>query len=253
MSNNQWYKLAAVAFWLVVWQLASILIAQDLLLVSPLSVLSSLTGLVFEAGFWSAVGFSSLRIIGGLLLGMAFGVLLAAASGRSRRLRILLEPLFSVMKSIPVASFVILALIWAGSRNLSVVISFLMVLPVIYTGVLEGILQRDQGLQEMAKVFGVPRIRRFRAIDLPAVIPYFSASSKVSLGLCWKSGIAAEVIGLPSGSIGEQLYQAKIFLGTAELFGWTIVVVLISWLFEKFFLHALRYYEQHLVRKGEGL
>ena len=253
MSNSKWYRLAAVTFWLAAWQLASQLIAQDLLLVSPINVLGTLASLVFEAGFWTAIGFSSLRIIGGLLLGMIAGVVLAAASGRSKRLRILLEPLFSAMKSVPVASFVILVLIWSGSRNLSVVISLLMVLPVIYMGVLEGILQRDPGLQEMAKVFGIPRIRRLRAIDVPAVMPYFSASSKVALGLCWKSGIAAEVIGLPSGSIGEKLYQAKIFLGTSELFGWTIVIVLISWLFEKIFLRALDRYGRHLIRKEEGL
>ena len=79
-----------------------------------------------------------------------------------------------------------------------------------------------------------------RAIDVPAVMPYLQSGSRTAIGLAWKSGIAAEVIGLPQGSIGEQLYQSKIFLSTAELFSWTLAIVLLAFTFEKLFLTALR-------------
>ena len=39
---------------------------------------------------------------------------------------------------------------------------------------------------------------------------------------------AAEVIALSSGSIGEKLYNAKIYFQTADLFAWTAAIVLIS-------------------------
>ena len=152
-----------------------------------------------------------------------------------------------MIKSIPVASFIILVLIWSGSGSLSAVISFLIVLPIIYTNVLEGIRNTDGKLLEMADVFQVSSLMKIKAIYIPAVLPFFTSACKVALGLCWKSGIAAEVIGLPGNSIGEQLYNAKIFLSTGELFGWTLVIVAISFLFEKFFLNMLHRFERRLI------
>lgn len=142
----------------------------------------------------------------------------------------------AVIKSTPVASFIIIALIWISSKNLSIFISFLMVVPIIYTSTLKGIEEVDKSLLEMAKVFKVNRIKKIRYIYFPEVMPFFISAATVSLGLCWKAGIAAEVIGIPTGSIGERLYQAKIFLSTGELFAWTIVIIFISVIFEKVFL-----------------
>lgn len=230
----------AVLFWLAVWQVASMAIAQDLLLVSPVDVLATLLTQVQTAPFWSSVAYSFVRIVGGFLLALAAGTLLAGLAGHSAVARTLLAPLVLVIKSVPVVSFIILVLIWASSGSLSVVISFLIALPVVYTNVLEGIDQRDPKLLEMAQVFRIPPWRRWRAIDVPAVLPYLQSGSRIAIGLAWKSGVAAEVIGLPQGSIGEQLYQSKIFLSTAELFSWTLVIVLLAFAFERAFLFALR-------------
>ncbi len=245
-GKKQAELVLVILFWLAVWQIVSQVIAQDLILVSPAVVIKTLFTLVQESGFWVTVKFSFIRIVGGFLSAVTVGILLAAASGFSRLVRILLVPFINVIKTIPVASFIILVLIWSGSRNLSTIISFLMVLPIIYTNVLEGILQTDPKLLEMAKVFRISFIKRMRAIYVPGIMPYFASGSKVGLGLCWKSGIAAEVIGLPVGSIGERLYQAKIFLSTAELFSWTIVIVMISWLFERAFLGLIGLFEKRL-------
>lgn len=230
----------AVLFWLGVWQLASMAVGQELLLVSPVDVVVTLADQVRTAEFWSSVVFSLVRIVSGFLLALVTGTLLAALGGASAAVRTLLAPLVLTIRSVPVVSFIILVLIWADSGSLSVVISFLIALPVVYTNVLEGIDQRDRGLLEMAHVFRVPRGRRLRAIDLPAVMPYLQSASRTAIGLSWKSGIAAEVIGLPQGSIGEQLYQAKILLSTAEVFSWTLVIVLLSFLCERLFLAGLR-------------
>ena len=233
-------------FWLAVWQLAAMAIGQEIFLVSPIKVIRILFHQVQEAAFWSTVAYSFVRIVGGFFLAIIIGVLLSVISAMSGTVRALLEPFFGVVKSTPVVSFIILVLIWVGNRNLSVVISFLMVLPVLYTNVLQGILETDQKLLEMAKVFRMSYRKKLYAIYVPEVLPYFSAGCKLGLGLCCKSGIAAEIIGLPSGGIGEQLYNAKIFLSTGELFSWTLVIILISFLFEKLFFLLLRYVERRL-------
>lgn len=233
------WKIGAVLFWLLLWQLASMGLKQEILLASPVSVAGKLGQLVFTAEFWTSVFFSFIRIVSGFLLALVLGILLAALASRFRMFSVLLQPLITVIKSTPVASFIILCLVWIPSRNLSVFISFLMVLPVIYTNISQGIQDTDQKLLEMAEVFSIGTGKKIVYIYVSQVLPYLLSGCSLALGLCWKAGTAAEVIGVPAGSIGEKLYHAKIYLNTPDLFAWTIVIIGVSYLFEKCFLLML--------------
>ena len=231
----------AVLFWLLVWQGASMALSAayphgHLLLASPLSALARLGELACTAAVWRAVGNSALHIFGGFLLSCVLAVLLAAMSARFRAARELLSPLVAAVKAVPVVSFIILALVWLDGRDLSLFISALMVFPPVYLNVLAGIDSADRQLLEMAAVFRVPFRRQLRGIWLPQVLPYFRAACSLGLGLCWKAGAAAEVIGLPAGTIGERLYTAKVYFQTPDLFAWTAVIVAVSVAFEKLFL-----------------
>ena len=232
-------QLAAVGFWLVVWQIAAMVIGQEVFLVSPLQAIGTLLELLPQADFWQRVGFSAGRILLGFGLGAVSSVVLAVAAERWAWVETLLSPVMQLVKATPVASFIILALVWVSGSSLSILISFLMVLPVLYGAVRTGIESVDGQLLEMAEVFRLPLGRRVRAIWLPAVLPAFRQGCSVALGICWKSGVAAEVIGLPDGSIGDALYRAKITLSTWELFAWTFVIILLSAAFEKLFLMLL--------------
>lgn len=232
-------KAAAIIFWIAVWQAASTAIGQEILLVSPAAVFVRLCELVMQADFWQSVGFSMLRILFGFLLGTITGIVLAGLAACISWIRALIAPAVATVKAIPVASFVILVLIWVPSRNLSAVISFLMVFPILYTNVLSGIESTDEKLLEMAAVFRLSRTRRIRFIYIPQIIPFFCSACSVALGLCWKAGVAAEVIGIPDGSIGERLYQAKVYLDTPDLFAWTVVIIVVSLVFEKLFLAVI--------------
>lgn len=229
----------SVAFWLVVWQLASMAINKQILLVSPVSVLIRLGALVIEGEFWRSIGFSLVRILAGFLLGAVVGVVFAALSVRFKWVSTLLKPLMTTIKAVPVASFVILVLIWVSSKNLSVLITFLIVLPIIYTNTRDGIIATDPKLLEMARVFDISKGRQIRYIYLSQVLPFFRSACSIALGLSWKSGVAAEVIGIPDGSIGEKLYKAKIYLDTPDLFAWTVVIVILSFGFERLMLKLL--------------
>lgn len=235
-KKENWIKAAALLFWLGVWQCVSMAIGQEILLVSPVSVVLRLLQLMGQRVFWDSVWFSFVRIVSGFLLALAAGTLSAVIAANLRAVRVLLAPLIATVKSTPVASFIILCLIWVNSRNLSVIIAFLMVFPVVYINMLQGIDSADRSLLEMADVFNIHGMRRALYIYIPQLMPYFLSACTVSLGLCWKSGVAAEVIGIPSGSIGEKLYQAKLFLATADLFAWTMTIILVSTLFERLFL-----------------
>ncbi len=240
LKNKYVTATAVILFWLVVWQLCSNIIASRILFASPLQVVEALWQLVRSKDFWEAILFSTQRIASGFFLALLCGILLAILSAGSRLFRLLLTPLIRLMKAVPVVSFVILALLWIASPNLSILIAFVMVLPVIYTNVLQGIDVTDEKLLEMASVFRMSFLNKVRYIYIPSVLPALVSACSVSLGFCWKSGIAAEVIGLPTGSIGEKLYEAKLYLMTGELFAWTAVIVLVSVVFEKLVMFLIR-------------
>jgi len=232
-------RLWAVLFWLAVWQLGSMAFGQQLLLPSPVSALLRLLELGRTAAFWRAVGWSAARIFGGFFLACAAAAVLAALAARFRLVDELLYPLAAAVKAVPVASFIILALVWLSPRSLSLFIAFLMGFPTVYLNLLEGIRRTDPRLLEMSRVFRVPALRKVRGIYIPQVLPWFRSACSLGLGLCWKAGVAAEVIGLPAGSIGERLYNAKVYFETPDLFAWTAVVVAVSVMFERLFLALL--------------
>ena len=238
-NKNKRIKIWAVLVWLILWEITARFIGQEILLVSPFTVVWNLMKMAGKSGFWKSVLFTVSRIAGGFLLAFFTGTILAWAGSVYRFVRELAAPLMAVIKAAPVASFIILLLIWIPSRNLSFIISFLIALPVIYTNVLYGIENTNKELLEMAKVFKVPLRKRIWYIYLSETLPYLRAACSISLGLCWKAGVAAEVIGIPSGSIGERLYEAKIYLQTPDLFAWTLTIILLSIWFEKIFLYTM--------------
>lgn len=239
MNRKDTIRPWAVAVWLLVWQLAAMAVGREILLPSPLRVLTRLGELVVQGETWLAILHSLARIGGGFLLGLVTATLLALCASRFRAVRELMSPLMLAIKSVPVASFVILALVWVSSKNLAVLIVFLMVLPVMYLNVLDGVDRLDRRLSEMARVFRVPALRQALRVNLPQVMPGFLTGCRLALGLCWKAGAAAEVIGMPRGSIGEKLQQAKVYLDTPDLFAWTVVILLISRGFEQVMLWVL--------------
>lgn len=237
-KNSIWHWVGAV-FWLAVWQLASVAIGQPLLLPSPASVAGRLLRLAATGDFWAVTLGSLCRIGFGFLLGMAAGTLLAALTAISPLAKGVISLPMGIIRATPVASFVILALLFIRGSGFSVLISFIMVLPVAWSNVAAGIEKTDPMLLEMAQVYRFSPGSKLRNIYLPCVLPYLAAAARVGLGFAWKSGIAGEVIATPARAIGTQLYNAKVYLETADLFAWTVTIVLLSMLLERLTLALL--------------
>ncbi len=214
------------------------MVNNKILLAGPLETMQALKEMAAEGDFYLTLAGSLLRIGAGFLLGFTVAVVLAMSAGRFEWIEELLAPFMNLIKAIPVASFVVLLLIWWGSSFLAVAISFLVVLPNIYISTLQGLKNADVKLLEMAQVFRLSRRNRFFYIYRPALKPFLYSGLKISLGMCWKSGVAAEVIGTPAYSIGERLYLSKVYLNTAELFAWTAVMILLCMIFEKLVMRA---------------
>lgn len=233
-------KLTAIAIALLTWQAVAMLLHNDIVLVEPLVVGRRLLDLIPTAAYWVVIAVSALRILLGLLLAVASGLLCAALAARFSWMNTLLWPYVACMKSTPVASFIILCLVWVSTKNLSMLTIFLICFPIVYANMYESFVSVDKKMVQMLDIFRVPFLRRLRCLYIPHAMPFFLSTLKISIGMAFKSGIAAEVIGLPRGTIGSLLYESKIYLNTADMFAWTATIIAVSMLLEKLILQLVQ-------------
>lgn len=238
------YITISITAWITIWYLSALLINKPVFVPGPFDTFKALYKLIQTKDFYKSICFSLFGITKGFFIGLLLGIILAIIASISEFLSIFTDIPVKVIKAVPVASFVVIALLWVNSSALSTLISALMVMPVIYTDLKAAIAGTDAKKLEMARVFRLSPLKKAVYIYLPDVFPSIVSASVIASGFAWKSGVAAEIIGLIRNSIGNMIYQSKIYLETAELFAWTITLIVISVLFEKliaFFLTKLQH------------
>ncbi len=239
-SNRKIQTLIAILIWIAIWQIGSIRIGEEMLLASPAAVLKTLWSLIFTLDFWKSIGFSLSRIVIGFAAAFVMSLPLAALAYRFKFVEIFLNPLMAAAKAAPVASYIILFLLFFSSGILSLITALVMAVPILYANILQGLSSTDKKLLEMAEVFRISTWKKIIYVYVSELMPFLISASSIAIGYSWKAAIAAEVIALPLGSIGEQIYQAKIFLDTKTLLAWTLVLVCISFALEKLMLLFLK-------------
>ena len=223
-------KAGIIGIWLVIWQIASSVTGLAFLLPGPVTVFLALGKALCTRVFYRVVFHSFIKISAGFLAALLAGLVLGSIAAVKKGVQSFLEP----------AAFIIVMLIWFGSQNAAVTIGFMVVFPMVYQAVLEGVCAADTKLLEMAAVFELSPVKKVRYIYVPQIMPFLNAAVKTAAGMCWKAGVSAEVIGLVKNSIGEELYYAKLYLMMPELFAWSITIMCISFLFEKLAVALIR-------------
>lgn len=238
-THNLIHMLLPPAFWLGAWQLGARLVelhvqgrGNELLLPYPATVLTALLRLAGVPLFWETVLASLLRILAGMIIGTGLGAGLAVLTCLSPWCDRLLSGPIRVIRATPVASFILLVLLWTDRSFVPTVISALMVLPVVWANLARGIRETDRQLLELARAYRFSAPKTVKLIYLPSLRPYFLSSITTAMGLAWKSGVAAEVLCTPRPAIGTQIYNTKLYLEVPDLFAWTAVVVILSLLLE---------------------
>lgn len=242
-----WRKFISVllppAFWLGVWQFAALFARSkrlDFFLPTPWTVLQTLAELCVTSEFWSTILLSLGRILAGMALGSLLGLLLAILTCANPWFDLLLSPMIRMIRAVPVASFILLVMLAVYRAMVPMVVVILMVLPVVWSGVNQGIRQTDHQLLELARAYRFSRWRKVKLVYLPSVQPYLLSAVTTAMGLAWKSGVAAEVLCTPRQAIGTEVYNAKFYLEIPTLFAWTVVVVALSLTMEWLLSAALR-------------
>lgn len=123
---------------------------------------------------------------------------------------------------------------------MSIAAVFLMALPGVYFSLVEGLTQVDKPLEQMFRLHGVRGWRLFCAHTWREVLPFALSCARAVIGMSWKAGVAAELIGMAAGTVGERIYQAKLLIETADLLAWTVLVVAASWACERVLVWLLR-------------
>lgn len=244
--------LLVLIFWIGVWSLLSLNINNAFLFPSPLSVIEVLRELVAKPDFWIISLTSLYRVILGVAVSLILGILTAVLTFHSKILSALISPLLSVVKSTPVASFIILACVWLDRSILPMFITALIVIPIVWSNISSGLASVDKSLKEVAKIYRFSPSKKLFRLYIPSLAPYFLAACKSSLGMAWKAAIAAEVLATPQRAIGTELYLSKTYLETPTMFAWTLVIILLSIIFEKLFVGLIELLgnKLHLVSKG---
>ena len=232
-QNKTLKKILSRIFWLLLWQLAAMKVGKELILPSPFAVIRALGNIIVTGKFWLNTSITIVRVLSGYCLGVILAVLLAIATCSSELLDALISPIIRIVRATPVASFIILALLWMGKDNVPILMSMLMVVPVVWENITAQYQATDRDLLEMAQAYKLSRWKKFRYIYVPSAFPGFLSGCLSAMGLAWKSGIAAEVLSQPKQAIGSNLYYSKLYLETPDLFAWTAVVVILSMCIER--------------------
>ena len=230
-EKKLFYALGALLI-AAVWQIAASVVSNRLLLPSPYETAVRLAGLLCDGNTYLCIFNTLWRVTAGIAAGTAAALILAVPAGISLRAGAVISPAEHVIRATPVASFIILALVWVKSGMISILISALIVFPVIYSGTVAALQSADRNLAETAQTDGAGRFTVFRVVEVPHAFPFFLSSLGTSIGLGWKAGIAAEVLCTPKNTVGRMLYDSKVYLETESLFAWTAIVILLSILTE---------------------
>jgi len=225
-------KLLIILFWIFVWEILSLIIAQEIYLPSPHAAFSALMNLLISKDTYITIYYSTYRTLAGFFLSCVFGIFLGIISGIHKTVYNLLNPLIVIIRTIPVMSIIIIAIMWFKDTNVPIFVAFLMCFPIIWTNTVSGILSTDVKLLQMCEVYKIKKSRIISSVYFYSSLPYIKAGMVSALGIGWKVTSAAEVLSLPKYSIGRFLYDSKVYLEIPDLFAWTIIIVSLSFLFE---------------------
>ncbi len=223
-----------LAFWLLLWEGAATLLNKPLFLPKFSAVFDTFLRLLGKGVLLKIAGASLYRIFTAFLVGILLALVMSVLFYFVKPLAVLFEPLLTVIRATPVASFVMLLWLICENQNLSlpVVIGILMVLPLIYQNLSAGFRAIPTELMEVCRLYRFSPWKRIRVLYFPSLMPYFAPACVNALGLCWKSSVAAELLASTPWSLGKEISIAKGNLEIEELFAWTACVVILCLLLE---------------------
>ena len=217
---------------LLIWEILYLCTRNSYIVPSISNVLLRIVEMLGEGSFYKAIFTAFIRVLAGLISGILLAVVLAIACHYSSVCTSIVAPLLSIMKATPIACIIVLLWINMNYTQLTIFVVVLMVIPIVWQNVYDGLANIDKELIEVSEIFEFNFSKKLRFIIFPTLVKYLIPSVITSIGLAWKSGIAAEI--MTNSNIGRLIYNYKnISFDTSSIFAWTIMIVSFSIILEK--------------------
>ncbi len=206
------YFFASFGIVIAVWELArAFRIIDPKLFPSALAVLESCVALLKDGSLQKHMYASFLRVLSGFTIGIVAAVILGFLIGWFRTVRLLIDPLINFFRALPPIALIPLMIIFFGIGETSKIVvlcyaSFFPALVVIY----QALVGLDPIYIRAAKTLGATNLEIFRKVILPQLVPHIITACRVSLGVCWATLVAAELIAAQRG-IGAMMVDAQNF------------------------------------------
>lgn len=232
VTKNRVISAISVILLILIWKLFSVIYHSELILPSPESTLAATIKLIFSKEFLFIAGATILRGIAGFILSFILGIILGIFAGINNSFNAFLKPILVTIRSTPVISIILLALIWFKVDMVPVFIAFLTMFPIICTNVIDGIRNVDHDLVEMAHIYKIDQTKIIREVHLPAITPFIFSGISNAMGFGWRAIIIGEVLSQPQFGIGTLMQTAQTYLIVNEVIAWTIIAITLGYIFE---------------------
>lgn len=236
-----WGGLIGVAIPLILWAILS-KNQPEILLPSPRQTWHAFLKLLTSGTLLSELGRTLYRSATGVLLAMAVGIIWGTINGLSTWAASISRPTLSSLMAIPPVIIVALGLIWFGAGNAATrLVIVLVALPLMVITVQESVRNVDADLIEMASVFELSRMETLRHVVAPGIASPVLAATSVTVGQAIRVAVMAELLAAANG-VGAEISLARTNLATADLFAWTVSLVIMVIALETFILRPITAY-----------
>ena len=243
ITKNKIITALSVLFLIGLWKAGSMIVSSELILPSPEKTAIAVGKLFINEEFIRIVGATILRGLVGFFISFLLALILGIAAGINDSFYAFLQPILVTIRSTPVISFILLALIWFDVSQVPVFIALLTMFPFICTNIIDGIRNVNPKLLVLAKVYRVKTRNIIRDIYLPAISPFIFSGISSAMGFGWRAIIIGEVLSQPRYGIGTFMQNAQTYLLVAKVIAWTIIAILLRYLFD----HLIRSVENKVV------
>lgn len=244
ITRKKIISFAGILLLILIWQIASNVYQSEHILPSPLMTLVTALEILADPELWPSILITILRGLEGFAISLFLSLIIGIPAGIYRSFFHFINPLLVTIRSTPVISFILLAIIWFGNEQVPVFIAILTMFPVICLNVIEGIRNVDEDLVEMGRTYNISNRGILKDIYIPSIIPFLTGGISNALGFGWRAIIIGEVLSQPRWGIGARMQDAQTFLMVSELIAWTLIAIIISYLFE----YIVRIFEKRMLR-----
>ncbi|WP_300366944.1 ABC transporter permease [Brachyspira sp.] len=226
------YLILGIIIFISLWYFIALKINSEIVFPNITNIIKKFIEIILEKSFYKDLFSSLIRVLITFILSFLFAFILGILSGIILPIRYTLIPIINFIKTIPTIPLILVAIIWFNNNTVPIFVSMLVIFPIMYDAITNGIVNIDKKLIEMSLSYNVSLKTQILNLYIPYIKPYILTSASQSMGITWKSILAAEILALPTLGIGSKLYESHLYLDSVSLFAYCLIAVIFNGIFE---------------------